>query len=81
MNIIGTDVTAFWYNEIESYDFNRSDVSMQTGHFTQVVWKGSKALGVGIANSKSRKIYVVAQYSPAGNYVGQYKNDVLPARC
>lgn len=36
------------------------------GHFTQVVWKSSTELGVGMATN-GKKVYVVGQYRPAGN--------------
>jgi hypothetical protein len=49
---------------------------MSTGHFTQVVWNSSTKLGMGLALS-SGKLYCVGQYSPAGNYEGQYKQNVL----
>lgn len=45
------------------------------GHFTQVVWKSSSKLGVGIAR-KNGHILVVANYDPPGNYQGQYANNV-----
>jgi Cysteine-rich secretory protein family len=48
------------------------------GHFTQVVWKSSKELGVGKAKSRSGRIYVVANYYPPGNYQGQFAQNVLP---
>ncbi len=55
---------------------------METGHFTQLVWKNRERVGVGIAyNSDRTEVYVVAQYSPAGNYEGQYEENVLPANC
>uniref|UniRef100_A0A8C3A906 Im:7150988 n=1 Tax=Cyclopterus lumpus TaxID=8103 RepID=A0A8C3A906_CYCLU len=37
-----------------------------TGHFTQVVWKDSTELGVGLATD-GRKVFVVGQYRAAGN--------------
>lgn len=43
---------------------------MHTGHFTQVVWKGSKEMGVGRATARSGNIYVVANYAPGGNMQG-----------
>lgn len=46
------------------------------GHFTQVVWTDSKELGVAFARSKSNKLYVVANYSPAGNFVGSFATKV-----
>ena len=50
-----------------------------SGHFTQVVWKDSKHLGVGKARSSNGKIIVVANYDPPGNFIGQYKDNVLKA--
>ena len=46
------------------------------GHFTQVVWKESKKLGIAYASGKSGT-YVVANYDPAGNFLGQYPTNVL----
>lgn len=39
-----------WYDEIKSYNFDKAEFTPQTGHFTQVVWKGSQKLGVGFAS-------------------------------
>ena len=53
--------------------------SVGCGHFTQVVWKSSRQLGVGKAKSfDARQVFVVCMYYPAGNYVGRYKDNVLP---
>ena len=48
------------------------------GHFTQVVWKSSTKMGVGKARSQGGWTYVVANYSPPGNYQGQFTANVLP---
>ena len=54
-------------------------VSVGCGHFTQVVWKSSRQLGVGKAKSSDgRQVFVVCMYHPAGNYVGRYKENVSP---
>lgn len=50
------------------------------GHFTQVVWKNSKALGIGWVQMNDGTTYVVANYEPAGNVIGQYEKNVLPPR-
>jgi len=48
----------------------------------QVVWKGTKAVGVGIATTSRPdakgfyKSYVVARYSPPGNYEGRFESNV-----
>jgi len=71
-----------WYKEIKDYKFDKPGFAHNTGHFTQVVWKGTKAVGVGIAttsepdNKGFYKSYVVARYFPPGNYVGQFESNV-----
>ena len=73
----GSKATQSWYDEIKDYNFNAPGFSMATGHFTQVVWKGSTKLGVGIAFANGgRKAVVVANYSPPGNYMGQFPQQV-----
>merc|ERR1712112_15640 len=63
-----------WYSEIKDYKFENPGYSQETGHFTQVVWKGSTELGVGVGQ-KGSKVVVVANYSPPGNS-GQYHDNV-----
>ena len=53
---------------------------MQTGHFTQVVWKKSKELGIGKATATHNGIpctYVVGRYRPPGNYEGKFDDNVV----
>jgi len=64
-----------WYSEIKQYDYDRPSTSC--GHFTQMVWKDSKEVGFGCATSKNETVYVVANYFPAGNMVGKFKENVL----
>lgn len=68
-----------WYKEIERYDF-KTYSGPKTGHFTQVVWKGSKEVGIGRAQSNDGTWIVVANFFPAGNYVGQHASNVFPAK-
>ena len=68
------------YNEVctESYQFTNS-APYSTLHFTQVVWAGSKELGIGMATGKKNGMtctYIVGRYRPAGNMGGQYKANV-----
>jgi len=68
-----------WYKEIERYDF-KTYSGPKTGHFTQVVWKGSKEVGIGRAQSSDGTWIVVANFFPAGNFVGQHESNVFPAK-
>jgi len=65
-----------WYSEVKQFDFKNGDYQKGTGHFSQVVWKGSKELGIAKAAGKAGGTYVVANYNPAGNYLGLYKENV-----
>lgn len=76
----GERFTKMWYDEISLYDFNRPGFYHETGHFTQLVWKDTKAVGCGLAISKDYKIYGSCNYSPPGNFVGaqSFRENVLP---
>ncbi|XP_014862055.1 PREDICTED: Golgi-associated plant pathogenesis-related protein 1-like [Poecilia mexicana] len=75
----GSQAVASWYDEIKDYDFSKPGHQPKTGHFTQVVWKSTMELGVGLATD-GNTIFVVGQYRPAGNITnsGYYKENVLP---
>jgi len=67
-----------WYSEIKDYTFGQEPRGgPTTGHFSQIVWKESTHLGVGLAQ-KDGKIIVVGNYSPAGNIVGRHVANVPP---
>jgi len=66
-----------WYNEIKQFNWSKVDHQKGTGHFTQVVWKDSKEFGIAKAVCKEGSTYVVANYDPAGNYLGQFEDNVL----
>lgn len=73
-----------WYEEIALHDYDNPTFTHETGHFTQLVWKDSKKLGVGVAISPNgREVYMVTNYYPAGNIMGPgyFERNVLPPRC
>lgn len=75
-NVIMSNAIKLFYDEIRYYDWNNPGFSMQTGHFTQVVWKASIEIGVGIATSSDstygHRSVVCISYRPPGNYQGQF---------
>ena len=79
MKITGKMMTDDWYDEISQYDFNNPGYISGTGHFTQVVWKGSKQVGFGFAQARDGYYYGVANYYPAGNFIGEFEENVFPA--
>jgi len=81
---LGNQAVTSWYNEVSAYNYASPGFSMQTGHFTQVVWRGSTQLGCGAArgtkNLNGRNynaFYVVCHYAPAGNVTGQFPQNVI----
>ncbi|XP_024122645.1 GLI pathogenesis-related 2, like [Oryzias melastigma] len=78
----GKDVSDRWYEEVKQYNFSRPGFSTGTGHFTAMVWKNTKKLGVGKAVASDGSSFVVARYFPAGNITnqGHFENNVLPPK-
>ena len=78
----------FRYNEIKDYSFttHKSTNGKAIGHFTQMVWKGSRKVGYGYAAQQhpnyptNRIIIIVAKYSPAGNVMTRYGQNVMPLK-
>jgi len=73
-------VVKMWYDEIAQYRFPDGGFSMETGHFTQVVWRGTQRVGCGHSQCKGMDIYV-CEYDPPGNWEGQYRDNVRPRGC
>merc|ERR1719240_1625556 len=57
-----------WYNEVNDpgYDFSNPGFGGGTGHFTQVVWKETKSVGMAKSDNGC---YIIANYFPAGNMI------------
>ncbi|KAL1406440.1 hypothetical protein Q8F55_008139 [Vanrija albida] len=58
------------------YDYNKHEYSSATGHFTQVVWKGTTKLGCATATCNGDQTYLVCEYDPAGNVIGSFEENV-----
>jgi hypothetical protein len=69
-----------WYDEIKKYKFPNGGFSMQTGHFTQLVWRDTRQVGCGHVQCKGNDIYV-CEYDPPGNVEGEWRTQVLPTSC
>ena len=71
------DIINKWYEEKINYEFDSNKYIENTGHFTQLIWKGTKKVGFGHKKSNNGKMYFIAIYYPAGNIFKQFKNNVL----
>ncbi|ETN38907.1 uncharacterized protein HMPREF1541_06949 [Cyphellophora europaea CBS 101466] len=86
-----------WYDEVNEfdYDFDRDSptgFTEETGHFTQLVWRETQAVGCGWTDCEGRNgvdgVLVVCNYWPAGNVLGPsgsgedrfFVDNVLPER-
>jgi uncharacterized protein YkwD len=67
-----------WYAGSAFFNYNSEQYDEKSSGFTQLVWKNSTDLGVGIARNETRGYtYIVASYYPMGNVAGEYKDNVL----
>ena len=70
-----------WYDEVKQYNFKNGGFSGATGHFTQLVWKGTTRIGCAAAQGKGSQwyeTYVVCVYQAPGNMMGAFQQNVLP---
>jgi len=75
-------VTNMWVSEFKDYNFGSGDFGETTGHFTQVVWKTTTEVGCAVKTSCKDQYggtfeYIKCDYSPPGNYLGQFQQNVL----
>lgn len=71
-------VCQIWYSEISNFDFVKPNWSSNSGHFSQMIWKSTKDIGIGLASSNGR-FYIVSQYSPPGNILGHFEENISPS--
>ena len=76
-----------WGDERDGYDFARPGFAEATGHFTQLVWKNTSAVGCGRrfcgggdggakGDGKGKGWFLVCEYWPRGNVIGQFGDEV-----
>ena len=76
----GRAVADMWYDEVKLYKWPDGGFSMETGHFTQVIWRETTQIGCGVATCNGMDIYV-CEYDPPGNVDTMYRQNVLPTGC
>ena len=65
----------FWVSEKKSFKYGvfpdcRTEPGAVVGHYTQIVWKNTTAVGCALA-SNGKTDYLVCRYSPPGNVEGE----------
>lgn len=69
-------IVDYWIKK-SKIDLNNPALPNMTSHFTQIVWKSSQKLGVGVSQANNGGIYVVAFYFPRGNVVNYIEDNVI----
>ena len=72
----GSDITEIWYREGKNYSYD-GKFNKNSGHFSQIVWKDTKKLGVGFSQTDDGNFFAVFYYIPAGNYKNEFNKNVL----
>jgi hypothetical protein len=76
-----------WYDEVGSYNYSAPSINDGTGHFTQLVWAESTAVGcaaawcaplAGFDLAGGSGGLLVCRYTPRGNVEGEEGANVWP---
>ena len=59
-----------WASESRDYDYDSNRCHRVCGHYTQIVWAGTKEVGCAVARGGRREVWV-CNYDPPGNWVGR----------
>jgi uncharacterized protein YkwD len=62
-------VVGYWADEARGYNLRSNTCVGVCGHYTQVVWNRTRALGCAVAADGRRQVWV-CNYDPPGNVVG-----------
>jgi uncharacterized protein YkwD len=67
------DACKSWYSEIKDYKHEKLNSTnwYAAGHYTQMVWRNTKSVGIAMAQCSSGAVIIVANYNPPGNYMGE----------
>lgn len=77
-----------WIDEKNDYNWGNNGCSGICGHYTQVVWADSYKVGCAVASCPNgatlpgfESVYLVCNYGPAGNYMGQFPAQRATGAC
>lgn len=68
------DASTSWYGEKKEYRYQKLSLANYhgTGHYTQMIWRDTQKMGVGMSICDNGSLIIVANYYPAGNMIGEY---------
>uniref|UniRef100_A0A0K0G206 SCP domain-containing protein n=1 Tax=Strongyloides venezuelensis TaxID=75913 RepID=A0A0K0G206_STRVS len=68
-----------WYKENKKYNYNALFGKSDSIHFTNLVWKKTLAIGIGIAQ-KNSDLYICLRFFPEGSRSFKFQQNVLKPR-
>jgi pathogenesis-related protein 1 len=69
-----SDAVGAWVGEKPNYNYNSNSCAAGKvcGHYTQVVWRKSTAIGCArVVCNNGRGVFITCNYNPPGNYAGE----------
>jgi pathogenesis-related protein 1 len=63
-------VVGAWAGESRNYDYASNKCRGVCGHYTQIVWAGTREVGCAVATGGGRQVWV-CNYDPPGNWIGK----------
>lgn len=70
------DICRQWYEENKNYNYSSNKLQNNTAHFTQMIWKNTKEIGIGFHFDDDKNNCLVVYYYPAGNILGEFSNNI-----
>jgi pathogenesis-related protein 1 len=64
------EVVGAWAEEARGYDIRTNSCTGVCGHYTQLVWRTTRAAGCAVASDAYRQVWM-CDYDPPGNIVGE----------
>jgi pathogenesis-related protein 1 len=65
-----SEVVGDWASEARDYSYRANTCRAVCGHYTQLVWAGTREVGCAVARDPGREVWV-CNYDPPGNWIGQ----------
>ncbi|KAJ8465138.1 hypothetical protein OPV22_027690 [Ensete ventricosum] len=72
-NFTAADAVKTWVGEKQYYNYDRNSCTgnRYCGHYTQVVWRDSTAIGCARVRCDTGATFIICNYRPVGNIVGK----------
>ncbi|MGA2881480.1 MAG: CAP domain-containing protein [Bryobacteraceae bacterium] len=64
------EVVGDWASEARDYSYRANTCRAVCGHYTQLVWSGTREVGCAVARDAGREVWV-CNYDPPGNWIGE----------